>query len=118
MCFLAFLYGALVPTYRLFPYEFLLEAKLGGEALLSTVGTEMLIARPVKFLHFDDEGLTGPTVRFGGGGARGEDLILVGGGPSQLMSHCPDFGCFAWIMDRDGGSSTFGRSTRKSSGAI
>ncbi len=30
------------------------------------------------------------------------DLILMQGGWYRLTSHCPDYGCLAWIMDRDG----------------
>ena len=31
-----------------------------------------------------------------------EDLLLVTGGPFQLMDFCPEFGCLAWLMDRRG----------------
>ena len=29
-------------------------------------------------------------------------LILVTGGPYELMAKCPELGCLAWIMDRSG----------------
>ena len=31
-----------------------------------------------------------------------DDLILITGGPFKLMEFCPEFGCLAWLMDREG----------------
>jgi Arylsulfotransferase (ASST) len=31
-----------------------------------------------------------------------EELLLIPGGPFQLMEFCPELGCLAWLMDRRG----------------
>ncbi len=102
LCVFSFFYGALSVTFKIFPYETLKEARMAWGALRQTV-PEALEDAPINLEFYDRDGLTEPTVRTGAAGpGAGAELILVTGGPYQLMSHCPRFGCLAWIVDRRG----------------
>lgn len=102
-CVLTYLLGGLSVTFEMFPYQWFSDAKLAYEALEQAVPEEILTSRPTKFEGLEEDGLTGPTVLQGGQCSVGADeLILVNGGYYQMMSECPNFGCLAWIMERDG----------------
>lgn len=57
---------------------------------------------PGTFRFIDLDATAGPAAQTFDAAARGDDLILVTGGPFEFLSACPRFGCLAWIVDRDG----------------
>jgi hypothetical protein len=97
LCFLAFLYGVGTVYLEIFPHSLLVQAKLAGDAWWEVLTDD------VPHIAFVDEDGT-PTPEFiRVNDAGGDDgYILVGGGPGAMMSECPEFGCLAWVMDRDG----------------
>jgi hypothetical protein len=97
LCF--FMYGAATLHYKIFPYPLLREARLG---LAAWGGMETAKRRfPMAFDRFEEGAPGEPQARRLGPGA-GEELVLITGGPYQLMERCPTWGCMAWITDRTG----------------
>ena len=102
LCFFSFSYGVASVHYRLWPHPVLEQAKEALDAYLVAINEE-LEAKPAEFTKFEDENFTGPTVRVSRNNAgAGNEYIFMDGGHEQLTTHCRDFGCLAWIMDRDG----------------
>jgi hypothetical protein len=100
--FLSYLYGVASARFGLFPYEFVHDAWIGGKAL-QEVWANSFDKKPPGALSFEAEPGTVPNpVRHEGGALPNRDLILMTGGPYELMSECPELGCLAWIMDRAG----------------
>jgi hypothetical protein len=100
--FLSYLYGVASARFGLFPYEFMHDAWIGGTALRQ-VWANSFDKQPPGALSFEAEpGIVPNSVRHEGGALPDRDLILITGGPYELMSVCPEFGCLAWIMDRAG----------------
>jgi hypothetical protein len=99
---LSYLYGVASTKFELFPYEYVHDAWSGGKALYEVWADEFdrmppgaisLEPGPARIeLAARDVSPAGP----------GRDLILVIGGPYKLTSECPELGCLAWIMDRQG----------------
>lgn len=59
--------------------------------------------KPVRALFFEPRPLAGPVIDHAGPtGRAGPEHILISGGLHRLRSHCPRFGCLAWIIDRSG----------------
>ena len=103
---LSFSYGTASVTWKIFPYQQITEAKLALTAWYDVIfkGDERLIdALPVGVKRLADSEVDDNT---GAGEATdqepNDELILMTGGPFQLVDHCPDHGCVAWLMDRDG----------------
>jgi len=94
-------YGVATMHWKIFPYELLNNARQALEAWGSVLAEDDL---PNGFAAFVPEGNPLPATRrlAATGGAGSGELLLVTGGPYQLMSRCPAFGCLAWVMDRDG----------------
>ena len=98
LALLAFIAGALVVQYRLPPSRQISRA-VSGLIALSNLEDETLVA---SLNRIDRNAMPGPIVRTLDPAAAGHELLLVTGGPNQDATHCPQFGCLAWIMDRSG----------------
>ncbi|MBF0370654.1 MAG: hypothetical protein HQL52_14475 [Magnetococcales bacterium] len=101
LLFMAFGYGVATVTFEIFPYSVLKAARASLEAVQSiTIDVKPEIA--VRFDLPETEGYTRPTVS-SFSKKQGQELILVGAVTfGQLPEHCPEYGCIAWLMDRDG----------------
>ena len=98
LCALAFIAGAATTTtFEVFPYRQFRDARLALRALLPALG----VGQPTVFMGYDKD-YSQPTVIEYGNATENDHLILVGGGPYELMSECPEQGCLAWIIDRQG----------------
>lgn len=95
----SFLYGAATIKMEIFPYQLLREAKLGWEAWASMDTQKQNF--PNHFEQFEEGAAPVPQARMSAEGA-GSELVLVSGGPYQLMERCPTWGCMAWVTDRAG----------------
>ncbi len=102
LCFFSFAYGVAAVHYHLWPEPVIVEAKEAFKALLEA-SKEELEAKPPEFTRFEEQGVTGPTAGvIGKSTDHGNEFIFMDGGHEQLTSHCSQFGCLAWIMDRTG----------------
>lgn len=97
LAFLAFVWGASAMIWKVFPYRQIVHVEKGIEAW----GKMEDESRPQHVIG-DAPDATGPdpVVSFRDSGA--EDLILVTGGFFYRQDICPDFGCLAMVIDRDG----------------
>lgn len=97
----AFFLGAAVMSFTIFPYSYLNEASLAARSHFKILEAK-LDNKPVLFLkkqqnnNFADAPVARNAV------SPDESLFLMTGGPYQLTSHCPEYGCLAWITDRQG----------------
>jgi hypothetical protein len=97
----SYLYGAASTKFGLFPYQFVHDAWIGGKALY-LVWTDELDARPPGALSFEPGPTRIKTAVPERAAAPDRELILVTGGIYMLRSKCPELGCLAWVMDRQG----------------
>jgi hypothetical protein len=97
LCFLFFLYGVGTVYFRIFPHSLLVQAKEASEAW-----REVLRDDAPYILFVDEEGTPTPRIVRSDDDVDDDGYILMSGGPGAMMSECPEFGCIAWIMDRDG----------------
>ncbi|NOD36553.1 MULTISPECIES: arylsulfotransferase family protein [unclassified Ruegeria] len=94
---LSFFYGLATVEFQIFPYGILKKAKAAYEALQSIDNKE----EPPHFIRYEpDAEMPGPVKR--GIAIEANDLIVMTGGFFYRQDICPDFGCMAWIMSRDG----------------
>ena len=100
--FLSYLYGVASSRFSLFPYEIVREAWIAGKALREAIAAES-VDMPPGALAFETGSASSQSAQTMAD-ARPSDkgLILVTGGPYELMAKCPELGCLAWIMDRSG----------------
>ena len=102
-----FLFGVLVGgaavTTKKFPYELFHEAQLwywawaaNGDQSIEGVAAPSLIRSYLS--HEEGSPLWSNPNRAGSG----SELVLISGGLYQKMDLCPQYGCLAWIMDRQG----------------
>lgn len=102
LCFISFTYGVAAVHYHLWPHSIIVQAKEAMKAFLEA-SKEEVGAKPAEFTFFEEQGFKGPTAWTHADAAdHGSEYIFMDGGMQQLKSHCPKFGCLAWIMDRDG----------------
>lgn len=99
LCALSFGYGVATMQFEVFPYRMLKEAKLGWAAWAAMDTQKRNF--PNHFERFEPQAAATPQAKRLAGGA-GEELVLVSGGPYQLLERCPKWGCIAWISDRAG----------------
>ncbi len=100
---LSFLYGVASTHWQLWPHGVLVDAKTAFEAFKVKAGEELWDQDPIDFEYFDPDGSAEPVVSYVEKGRDyGDDLILINGGILQYSRLCPDFGCLAWIVDRQG----------------
>jgi hypothetical protein len=94
---LALVYGVATAKLELFPYAYVNRAWVAAQALYEAQSDDGVPG----MLTFEAAGRTFPTPASDGGGADA-DLILMTGGAGTLMDRCPELGCLAWLMDREG----------------
>jgi len=94
---LAYAYGVASAKFRLFPYEFVNRGWVAAQALYEAQSDDGVPG----MLAFEATGRDFPTPASDGGDADA-DLILMTGGAGTLMDYCPELGCLAWLMDRQG----------------
>lgn len=100
--FFSYLYGTASARFGLFPYQVVHDAWIGGKALRE-LWANRFDRKPPGALNFEAEpGAVAYLARNTDGALPERDLILMTGGPYELMSECPELGCLAWIMDRAG----------------
>ena len=90
-------YGFFVHRNQVFPYTTVTEAGLAFAAWAEVADQ----AHPGSFRFIDESATAGPVTQTVDAG-RGDELILITGGPFEFLSECPRFGCLAWIVDREG----------------
>lgn len=97
LALLAFLAGA-VAMHTGVPPSKLIRRALSGLSAMTHLEDETLVSSLVRI----EEGVRpDPNVRTLDPAA-GRELLLVTGGPNQDAARCPEYGCLAWIMDREG----------------
>ncbi|MCB1735152.1 MAG: hypothetical protein H6981_08430 [Gammaproteobacteria bacterium] len=101
VCILGFAYGVAATRLGWWPNSLILEAENAYKALRQTAAEELGQFNPVGFEFFDPEGTGEPSVTLHSG-ASGKERILVSGGHLRYGRLCPEHGCLAWLMDRDG----------------
>lgn len=97
LCTLAFFYGVGAMRFKLFPYQTILEATSALEAWW-----DVYKADQINLLFVDKNGAPKPQVTWFENSHDDGAFILMSGGPGALTSLCPQFGCMAWIMNRQG----------------
>jgi len=90
-----FLWGIACVHFKIFPYSILQNAKQAAEAW-----SWVLEGQPTTFVGFEGTRSDPPGPR--PLTTTTPEFILIGGGPKENLPACPDFGCLAWIMDRQG----------------
>jgi hypothetical protein len=95
---LTYLYGVASARFELFPYQFVYEGWLAGKALRKALSEELNHLPGVLSVEASAPSPVPPK----SGDASVGELLLVTGWPGVLMDRCPDFGCLAYIMDRQG----------------
>ena len=94
---LSYLYGVVSIKLHLFPFELVQQAWLGAQALRDAYLDDPQVAGAVDF---EEKGTAAVQQAVGQDGA--QELILMTGAAGARMDHCPDLGCLAWLMRRDG----------------
>lgn len=102
----AYSYGIASVTWKLFPYQHIqrgsLAIKAWREVLFEPEGS-YAATLPVGVKRMSKEIPKSRVETPGATGSSSDDgVILMTGGPFQLMDHCPEHGCMAWLMTRDG----------------
>lgn len=94
---LAFGYGIATIKWKVFPYRFLTRIEAGVVALTKFEDTRF----PQHVIRsLADATAPDPVALLAD--SRPDDLILMTGGFFYRMDLCPDFGCIAYVIDRDG----------------
>jgi hypothetical protein len=102
-CFLAVVYGALSVHMGWWPSGIIGDAKTAASALLSVQEEELGRNWPTSMERIEESDYKALTViNHAPDLEQDNDLIFVDGGSQQLRSHCPDNGCIAWVMDKEG----------------
>lgn len=94
---LAFVYGVATAKFRLWPMAQLSEARQAFQALTRVENDSLMQG----ILELDSNVPAMPQTTMLAADA-GTEKLLVTGGSYQLMQRCPEFGCLAWIIDRNG----------------
>ena len=97
LCVLVSVGTAAAMRLQIFPFTLLNRAFEAAEAFW-----DVYTADQINFLRVDEDGPASPWVSFAPGYEDDGGYILAVGGPGTLVSHCPDFGCLAWVMNRRG----------------
>ncbi len=95
----SFAYGVATMKLEIPPYQWLREAKLAYEAWGAIERDKRNF--PQNFERFENAAEPTPQAKTLAPRA-GDELILVTGGPYEMLDRCPTWGCMAWIADRSG----------------
>jgi hypothetical protein len=93
---LAFFYGVLTMNSQIFPYQILREAKAAFDAWREVLFTMQ------HYQFVDENGAPRPTAISHVNFTDDDEYILMTGLPYTLRSVCPNHGCVAWIINRNG----------------
>lgn len=93
----AFAFGAATMQYKWFPYNHIMQARMALVALTQMTDTEF----DFNTVKIDEKAKPGRQIKVLDPAA-GKELLLVTGGPHEDADRCPQMGCLAWIMDRQG----------------
>ena len=103
---LVFMYGFVSHWKQLFPYQTVVEASVALSAL-SQVIDETIVHKnssdgvPLGVEFWEASTATGPTTNIISSNTGNENLLFLGN--RNAHKHlCPDVGCLAWLMDREG----------------
>lgn len=97
LCFLVSLASIAMMHFQFFPYRLVRGSLNGLEAFWEVYRSDQ-----ANFLFIDESGQANPVVHHYRSANDGDGYIANMGGPGTLSSHCPELGCMAWIMNRDG----------------
>jgi hypothetical protein len=106
LMFLSFFYGIATAYLKIFPYSLLRDARIAfmawSQVLDDRDADSAAFVLPL-LERFEPEALPYPTIpaRFASS-TDDDELILISGGPYELMQQCPRFGCMAWLTNRAG----------------
>ncbi|MCA8879384.1 MAG: hypothetical protein KDA73_05340 [Rhodobacteraceae bacterium] len=95
--FLAFLWGAAAVKWKIFPHSLIAKAEAGFDAL-SKLEDDSLPHHTIRS-EIEADGVD-PVTSYGP--APEDTLVLMTGGFDYRRDLCPDFGCIAMVMERDG----------------
>jgi Arylsulfotransferase (ASST) len=95
---MSYLYGVASAKFALFPYEFVHQGWLAANALREALSDDSNLPGVVAV----ETSASPPTPPKSDDVGAERDLILMTGWAGALMDHCPNVGCFAWIMNRQG----------------
>jgi hypothetical protein len=101
LLFLVFVYGAVTMMFKIFPYQYFNKAQISYKALKDLKKQKAAEEKTWPGEMPEPGKATKPTAVVHDG-PQGDELILVSGGLGQLKSHCPKYGCVAWLTDRQG----------------
>ncbi|WP_170399630.1 arylsulfotransferase family protein [Ruegeria arenilitoris] len=93
----AYVYGVVSYKYEWFPVPVLQQAKAGFDAWRKLEAKEVIYGK-VEDVAVPKEDLTTWLVE----PRDYDDLLLITGGFEEQPELCPELGCIAWIMDREG----------------
>ncbi len=93
----SFLYGAAVMKWKIFPYNVLHEAQLALEALSLIEGED----KELLEIGVSADAPPAPVYETLSATA-GDEPLLVTGGFWRMMDKCPNFGCIAFVVNRQG----------------
>lgn len=102
---LSFGYGVATVYWKVFPYPVIRDARiaLGAWTEVLEFNLDAKVSFPRAFEKFEPDSPPHPTAEsFMNDRSVDDGLILISGGPYQLMDHCPRYGCMAWLIDRTG----------------
>jgi hypothetical protein len=91
-------YGYLAHRNHWFPDRIVREAESAYRAWAQVFEEG---SRPATFEKFVDAATDGPIASVLSKDVS-DEWVLVTGGPYEFLEQCPDYGCLAWIVDRDG----------------
>lgn len=97
LCGLSFFAGLAVMNFQVWPYPIINEAKIAWDAWKKLEPE----SRPMNIIRNEPDA-TGPGGVTSLHPEAGSEPILITGGFYQNLDVCPDFGCMAWIADRNG----------------
>jgi len=93
----SFAYGFAANHFKIFPYGVIRDAVSAWNA----IGRIEPSRFPPGFLKgVPPKAMPASNITFRSGA--GDEMIFMNGGFFQFTEQCPNFGCLAWIMDRDG----------------
>lgn len=97
LCIISYLFGVKSVWSNIYPYPLIQEAKVAWKAWREVEPSDL----PMNILGWEkDDAPVQPVRRLGDGG--GPETLLIAGGFYQRLDLCPEHGCLAWVLDRQG----------------
>jgi hypothetical protein len=103
LCFIVYVLGVATVQFDLWPNHFFSQAKNALIAVIDVAEGERKRTKLTGMEFIEPSSYTAPkAVSHASLENSGDELIFIDGGNNQLRSHCPDYGCIAWLTDRAG----------------